>query len=207
LSFIGRRDFLQIADPGYLPPRTQVEETVFDLTDAAVDFDGVVALLARTCQRQATTPFRLAMTLERRPKVRWRKEIGLALQDVATGVNSVLEFRYVRDVERAHGLPESERQHRGSQHGHQVFRDVRYSKYGVLVELDGKASHPDEQRWKDKHRDNAAAAEGWFSLRYSWADVHERACITASEVGMVLCRQGWTGNLRRCGPTCRLPFS
>ena len=34
--------FLQVADLGLLPPRTQVEETVFDLTDAAVDFDSVV---------------------------------------------------------------------------------------------------------------------------------------------------------------------
>jgi hypothetical protein len=198
--------FLQVVDPGSLPPRTQIEETVFDLTEAAVSFDDVIALIARSCQRHATTPFLLATAMERRPRMRWRKEITLALADVACGVNSVLEFRYLRDVERAHGLPASDRQVPGAQRGHQVFRDVRYTKYRLLVELDGKASHPDEQRWKDKHRDNASAADGFITLRYSWADVHERACETAAEVAAVLRRQGWTGALRPCGASCRLPF-
>jgi hypothetical protein len=198
--------FLKIADAGFRPPRTQIEETVLDLTEVAASFDDVVALLARSCQRCVTRPFLLTMALQKRPRMRWRKEITLALQDVADGVNSVLEFRYVRDVERAHGLPASERQASDKRRGHRVFRDVRYSTYGVLVELDGKASHPDEQRWKDKHRDNAAAADGWFSLRYGWADLHERPCETASEVGLVLRRQGWTGTLRRCGPSCQLRF-
>lgn len=200
------RRFSQIADPDFLPPRTQIEETVLDLAECATSFDDVVALLARTCQRRATTPFRLATALERRQKMRWRTEISLAIQDVADGANSVLEFRYVRDVERAHGLPPSERQAPETVDRRQVFRDVRYSGYRVLVELDGKASHPDEQRWKDKHRDNAAAVDGWFSLRYGWADVHERACQTSLQVAKVLARQGWTGTTRRCGPTCRLPL-
>jgi hypothetical protein len=198
--------FHLIADPGFRLPRTQIEETVLDLAEAAASFDDVVALLARTCQRRASTPFLLATALERRPRMRWRKEIRLALQDVAEGVHSLLEFRYLRNVERAHGLPASDRQVRGVQRGHEVFRDVRYSRYQVLVELDGKASHPDDRRWKDKHRDNAAAADGNVTLRYGWADVQERACETASQVAAVLRRQGWTGTLRRCGPSCRLPF-
>jgi hypothetical protein len=196
------RRFWQVADPDFLPPRTQIEETVLDLAEGATSFDDVVALLARTCQRRATTPFRLATALERRQRMRWRTEIILALQDVADGVNSVLELHYLHDVERAHGLPASERQAPGTVDQHKVFRDVRYSRYRVLVELDGKASHPDEQRWKDKHRDNAAAVDGWISLRYSWADVHERACQTSLQIGTVLTRQGWTGTVRRCGPSC-----
>jgi hypothetical protein len=198
--------FLQVADPGFGPPRTQIDETVLDLAEGAATFDDVVALLARSCQRRLTTPYLLNWALEKRPRVRWRREISLALQDVADGVNSVLEFRYLHDVERAHGLPASERQAPAQHHGHGIFRDVWYRKYGVLVELDGKASHPDEQRWKDKRRDNAAAVDGCFSLRYGWADIHERACETASEVGTILTRQGWNGTLRRCGPACRLPF-
>jgi hypothetical protein len=198
--------FLETADPGYRPPRTRLEETVFDLTDAATSFDDVVALLARSCQRRATTPFLLKMALERRARVRWRKEMYLALEDVDAGANSVLELRYLRDVERAHGLPASERQAPGQQRGREVFRDVRYREYQVLVELDGQASHPDERRWKDKYRDNAAAVDGYVSLRYGWADTGERACETASQVAAVLRRQGWNGTPRRCGPACRLPF-
>jgi hypothetical protein len=198
--------FLQVADPGFRPPRTQVDETVLDLTEHAASFDDVVVLLARACQRHVTTPYLLNCALEKRPRVRWREQIRLALQDVADGVNSVLEFRYLRDVERAHGLPASERQAPGQQLGRGVFRDVEYRKYRVIVELDGQASHPDEQRWQDKRRDNAAAADGNVSLRYGWADIHERACETTAQIATVLIRQGWDGAPRRCGPACRLRF-
>jgi very-short-patch-repair endonuclease len=74
----------------------------------------------------------------------------------------------------------------------------------VAVELDGSASHPAEQRWRDHHRDNAAAVDGVVTLRYGWADVTERPCEIAGEIGAVLARRGWPGPLRRCGPGCRV---
>jgi hypothetical protein len=198
---------LETRAPGLLPPRTLAEETVLDLAQAATSFDDVVALLARSCQRRLTTPFLLSESVRMRAKTRWRTEIDLALRDVADGVHSVLEHRYLRDVERAHGLPTAKRQAGGMQHGHAIHRDARYGRYGVVVELDGKASHPDEQRWRDKHRDNAAAADGLVTLRYGWADVTEHPCETASEIGAVLARRGWPGPLKRCGPACRAPRS
>lgn len=198
--------FPQVVDRACRPPRVWVEETIFDLAQDAASFDDVVALLARACQRRVTTPWVLLQAMRQRPRVRWRKEIGMSLEDVGDGVNSLLEFRYLRDVERAHGLPSGDRQVPGTQHGQQVFRDIRYRRYRVIVELDGKASHPDERRWKDKHRDNAAAVDGEVTLRYGWADVNERACETTLEVAAVLRLRGWTGTLRRCGPACKLPF-
>jgi len=186
-----------------LPPRTMTEETVLDLAQAATSFDDVISLLARACQRRLTTPFLISETLGQRAKMRWRAEIELALRDVARGVHSPLEHRYVRDVERAHGLPIADRQAQAEQHGRLIYRDARYREYGVAVELDGRASHPDEQRWQDKHRDNAAAAAGIVTLRYGWADVTERSCETAREVASVLASRGWPGRLRRCGPGCR----
>jgi hypothetical protein len=56
---------------------------------------------------------------------------------------------------------------------------------------------------RDNRRDNAAAADGIFTLRYGWADVTERPCETAREVAAVLGQRGWPGPLRRCGPGCR----
>jgi hypothetical protein len=188
---------------GRFPPRTMTEETVLDLAQAAASFDDVMSLLARACQRRLTTPFLLSETLGQRAKMRWRAEIELALRDVASGVHSPLEHRYVRDVERAHGLPKPERQAQAVQRGRLIYRDARYREYGVVVELDGQASHPDEQRWQDKRRDNAAAATGLVTLRYGWADVTERPCETAREVATVLGQRGWPGPLRRCGPGCR----
>jgi hypothetical protein len=179
----------QTRDPRLLPPRTMIDETVLDLVQGAASFDDVVALLARACQKRLTTPFLLSESLGLRAKARWRSEIDLALRDVADGVHSPLEYRYVRDVERAHGLPAAKRQGIASQHGGRI---------------DGQASHPDERRWHDKHRDNAAAAEGLATLRYGWADVTERTCETAAEIAEVLRRRGWPGPLRRCGPNCRI---
>jgi hypothetical protein len=194
-------------DPGRMPPRTMIDETVLDLVQAAATFDDVIALLARACQRRLTTPFLLSESLDLRAKSRWRGEINLALRDVADGAHSPLEYRYLRDVERAHGLPAADRQAGGTQHGRPVQRDARYGRYKVVVELDGKASHPDEQRWHDKHRDNAAAAEGITTLRYGWADVTDRACETAAEIATALRTRGWPGSLKRCGPRCRIPIS
>jgi hypothetical protein len=186
-----------------LPPRTATEETVLDLAQAAASLDTVVWLVARACQRGLTTPFLLADSLQLRTRARWRGELTQALLDVAEGVHSPLEYRYLHGVERAHGLPRPDRQAEADRHPGRIFRDIHYRRYRVAVELDGKASHPDEQRWQDKRRDNAAAADGIFTLRYGWADVTERPCETAQEIATVLARGGWSGTLRRCGPGCR----
>ena len=121
----------------------------------------------------------------------------------AAGDHSVLEFRYHRDVERAHGLPEPARQvpftGPGGRRGR---RDRFYEKYGVVVELDGRLAHPAENQWKDKARDNAAAAKGKQSRRYGWAQVKWEACATAAEVARVLRLHGWDGQPRPCSPGC-----
>jgi hypothetical protein len=186
-----------------LPPRTMPEETVLDLAQAATTFDYVVALLARACQRRLTTPFLLTESLQRRARLRWRAEITQALRDVAAGAHSPLEYRYVRDVERPHGLPTAQRQACADDHGRLIYRDARYRGYQVAVELDGRASHPDDKRWRDQRRDNAAAVEGLITLRYAWADVTERPCETAREIGMALARRGWPGTIKKCGAGCR----
>jgi very-short-patch-repair endonuclease len=195
---------LEARDPWLLPPRTMIEETVLDLAEKAASFDDVIALLARACQRRLTFPVLIQLRVEMRAKLRWRSEILEALGDVADGVHSPLEHRYRRDVERAHGLPTAKRQAQAVQGGRGIQRDVFYRQYGVVVELDGKASHAD-RRIEDNRRDNAAAARGLITLRYSWADVTERRCATAFEVGTTLRRRGWPGPIRRCGPACQLP--
>jgi hypothetical protein len=183
--------------PGLLPPRTMIEETVLDLTQNATNLDDVVALLARACQRRLTFPWVLRQRVEMRAKLRWRTEVLQALDDVEAGVHSPLEYRYLRDVERAHGLPVAERQAHAVQGGQTIYRDVFYRQYGVVVELDGEASHAD-RRLQDNRRDNTAAAIGVITLRYGWADVTERPCRTAAEVAQTLRARGWPGSLSRC---------
>jgi hypothetical protein len=59
-------------------------------------------------------------------------------------VHSALEFRYVRDVERRHGLPTAIRQARLTAGSRTRYLDNLYEEAGVAVELDGRVAHPAE---------------------------------------------------------------
>ena len=185
------------------PPRTRIEETVLDLTQAADSFDDVCGWVTRAIARNLTDETRLRQAMTVRPRLRWRADLHELIGAAQSGDHSVLEFRYHRDVERAHGLPESSRQVPFTKpDGRRGFRDRVYTDYGVVVELDGRLAHPAENQWKDKARDNAAAAEGQQSLRYDWINVRWKACATAAEVARVLRLHGWDGHSKRCSPGC-----
>jgi very-short-patch-repair endonuclease len=134
----------------------------------------------------------------RRQRVRWRRDLAAALQEVADGCHSMLELRYVRLVERPHGLPRGVRQNRRDR-----WRDdVTYAGYAVTVELDGRLAHPAERAFRDHRRDNAAVLTGLTVLRYGHADLAHRPCAVAREVAAVLRAAGWLGRPRSCGPGC-----
>jgi hypothetical protein len=188
------------------PPRTTVEETVLDLTQTAASFDDVCGWLTRAFARDLTDQTRLRTAMSARKKLRWRADLDELIAAAAGGDHSVLEFRYHRDVERAHGLPEPARQvpftGPGGRRGR---RDRVYEAYDVVIELDGRLAHRAEDKWRDKARDNAAAADGQQSLRYGWEQVTRKACTTAAEVARVLRRRGWDGWPRPCSPGCPVP--
>ena len=190
------------ATQGY-PPRTTVEETVLDLTQVARSFDDVCGWVTRAIARELTDETSLQAAMDKRPRLRWRADLHEVLEAAATGDHSVLEFRYHRDVERAHSLPEPDRQVPFTEKdGRRGRRDRVYQEYGVVVELDGRLAHPEENRWKDKARDNAAAVARQQSLRYDWAAVTQRPCATAAEVAEVLRNHGWQGRPKSCSPGC-----
>jgi hypothetical protein len=188
---------------GSQPPRTTVEETVLDLTQTAKSFDDVCGWVTRAVARELTDEARLNAAMTKRGRLRWRADLHGVLEAAVTGDDSVLEYRYHRDVERAHGLPEPERQVPFmAKDGRRGRRDRVYQEYGVVVELDGRLAHPEENRWKDKARDNAAAAGGQQSLRYDWAAVTRHPCATAAEIAKVLRNHGWQGRPKPCSPGC-----
>lgn len=188
--------------PVRTPPRTKVEETALDLAQAASTFDDAFGWVSRPCNARLTTPRRIRAAMQSRGRVRWRDVLDLALSDIADGVMSPLENRWVRDVERPHGLPAAERQvwiirDTGSQYLDNLYREVL-----IGVELDGQAYHPADRRWMDIGRDNALAGDGVLVLRYGWVDVVTRPCKAAVQWGAAAIRRGWTGTLRPCGPSC-----
>jgi hypothetical protein len=191
--------------PALAPPRTRVEDTVLDLVETSRDFDEAFTWLCRAVGRRRTTVPLLAAAVAARTRMRWRAELNAALADVADGVHSLLERRYVTDVERAHGLPRGARQVRrrnGGNEARSTYIDNLYADYDVCVEVDGTAAHPVDQRWNDVRRDNANTACGTATLRFGWPDATQRACQSAILVGDTLRRRGWPGSLRPCSPAC-----
>jgi very-short-patch-repair endonuclease len=189
--------------PALEPARTRLEETVLDLAEAESTATGAISWILTACASRRTKPDRLLRALEDRPRMRRRKILLAALGDARIGVETILERGYLYRVERAHGLPKGKRQRQTRAGRTSRYEDVRYEKYGVIVELDGQAAHPEGERWKDVRRDNFSAANGWITLRYSYADVMERPCEIAAEVARALRTRGYAGGAHRCGPCCQ----
>jgi hypothetical protein len=198
------RRAVEARHPVLLPPRTRIDETVLDLVQQAATFDVAFNWACSACQRGLTTAARIDAAMSQRSRMRWRADMAVALADIREGVHSLLEFRYVRGVERAHGLPKAVRQVKIVRGVRTGYLDNLYNDYCLCVELDGRAAHPDDRRWEDVHRDNATAAEGRATLRYNWADVSARPCAVAWQVGCTLRRGGWPGPIRPCGPGCEV---
>ena len=192
----------EATQPNREPPRTTIEETVLDLTQVARTFDQVCGWITRACARGRTTEDKLRAALTRRKKVAFRAEIDECLAAAGIGVHSVLEYHYLVDVERAHGLPAGARQVRVTVDGKSAYRDVYYAEYRAVVELDGREAHPQEQRGKDNHRDVVASAQGIQTSRYDWSDISLHACETAVLQAQVLRERGWQGMPGPCGQGC-----
>lgn len=187
-----------------VPPHTFYAETIIDLVAAAGNLDDVVAWVSRGIARKLVSAAQLKAAAAARRRFRWRDQIGDVIEQVAGGSHFPLEFRYDRDVERAHGLPAATRQAAFAKPGGtRGFRDRCYDKYGLIVELDGQEFHPAEQHARDRARDNEAAATVGATLRYGWADVTRAPCETAGQVYRALRQRGYQGNIRPCSAACR----
>jgi predicted transcriptional regulator of viral defense system len=190
--------------PARLPPQTTLEETVLDLAALAAMAEDAVAWPIRACQRRLTTPDKMVSALNERNRVRWRRDIAEAITENRTGAQSPLELRYLRNVERKHGLPRGDRQMLAIRGSRRLYLDVRYSDYGVIVELDGVSAHPVQTRQHDAWRDNANTLAGNQTLRYGWVPVAYHACEVTIEVATLLRQRGWRGTLRPCGKDCQV---
>ena len=95
---------LRTTHPAMLPPCTRVEDTVLDLIQIAPTFDDAYAWICRAVGRRRTTADRIRHAMDARKKMRWRRELIVALGDAGEGALSLLEYRYVHRVERPHGL-------------------------------------------------------------------------------------------------------
>lgn len=180
------------------PPRTRPTQTVLDLV-AEVSADEAVSLLAEAIGRRGVRPREVLQLLEHTSRHPHRRLLSELVLDVAAGAQSPLEVRYVRDVERAHRLPQARRQASPVGRGR---CDGWYEQYDVLVELDGRAYHSGVSALADMDRDAEHLLAGLVTLRFGWRHVVGDPCRVAAQVAGVLQRRGWSGTLRRC-PRCK----
>lgn len=198
----------KVSRPNLSPPRVTLEHAVLTMASRARNEDGVVAALAEPVRLGRTSVERLRKALKDRPRLRSRRLMQEVLDDVGEGVHSALERRYLRDVERAHGLPRGLRQVRsvdGVDGVRIVYRDVLYDEQATVVELDGRLGHEEtEDKWADLDRDVGAVVEGKVTLRARWGQVLN-PCRLATAVEVVLRRRGWQGRAHPCRrPGCQV---
>jgi hypothetical protein len=175
--------------------------TVLDLVAEATSEDAVVGLLTDAV-RAGARPASVLAAVSTRARVRHRALVGDLVGEVDAGVESPLELRYARDVERRHGLPPARAQVRDQVDGWWIRADRRYRE-GVRVELDGALAHPYGRTDDDTWRDNAVlVTRGDVTLRYRWRHVVLDPCAVARQVATALRGRGWPGDATRCGPAC-----
>jgi hypothetical protein len=192
--------------PPWELPRTRIEDTVLDLATAARNFDEAYGWVSRATSRRLTTVAMLRAALADRTRIRWRAWLTDVLSDAADGVQSALERRYARDVERAHGLPRAQHQARREIDSKIHFKDNWYPEFGICVEIDGPSYHQNEQVGRDNRRDNLnLAKDDTRTFRFGPVEVTELACDSAAMVAATLRRNGWQGKPRPCRrSTCAL---
>jgi hypothetical protein len=191
--------------PWFRLPRTPAAQTVLDLIESARDLDDAYAWISRAVTTKAVTADMVAQALKQRKKASARAWLEDALTDVTDGVHFPLERRWVRDVERAHGLPTATRQARRSGADGMRFLDNLYRPYGLSVELDGAAFHAPEERDADYYRDNETSISlDARVLRYGFRQVANHPCVPAAQFARALIKHGWPAKtLKACArPGC-----
>jgi hypothetical protein len=121
------------------PPRIRIEDAALDVAGAAEDDFAAVAALTDVVQRRLTTYASIEQALHRRSRTRRGEWLRRLVPDLGLGAHSVLEHEYLRRVERPHRLPRGDRQLPGRAGARTVERDVSYRRYGLIVELVGRA--------------------------------------------------------------------
>ncbi len=179
-------------------------DTVIDLVSAATSADEVVGWVCAGA-RAGTSPSEMLEAAAQRGRFRNARLLDEVAAEVDAGIESPLERRYHRDVERRHGLPRARLQVREIVRGLWIRADAVYDPFGVRTELDGNLGHPGGRTDADTWRDNSVVlATGDLTLRYRWRHIAVLSCETAAQVATALRRGGWSGTPRACSPACAL---
>ena len=174
------------------PPMTTLEQTFVDVAGTVTD-DQMIGMLARADRKLQTG--KLLELMAQQTRLAGRDQLRNRIADFDDGVRSVLEFRYMCQVERPHGLPVPVRQ---AQPLGRHACDVLYREYGLIVELDGRRYHDGLVASGDADRDAEHLQAGYVTLRFGWSRVTEEPCLVAARIADELKKRGWKGRRKRC---------
>ena len=175
--------------PAMRPRCTRIEDTVLDILKIAPGFDAKYNWVCAAIGDRRTTAERVLARLAKRERYPGRREVQLMLGFTREGIMSWLELQWVNGVERPHGLPAAKRQVRVAQDSGNKYLDNLYEDYGLCVELDGRAAHPESDQRRDKERDRWNLVHGKIvTMRFETRDLRdaEHQCRAAAEVARFL---------------------
>lgn len=200
ITYFRRSDEPEVAGtPKYSVP----EETVLDIIARSNNKIDIVGLLS-TAVRENVRADDIMRALKLRGSFPRAQLVKSLLGEIEDGVESPLEHLYDQDVETAHGLPKSTKQHVELIDGRWIRADRIFRGLWVRVELDGQLAHPGGRTNSDTWRDNAVMIKHRdITLRYRWHHVIGQPCETAGQIAAALRSRGWPGQPRNCGPRCR----
>ncbi|KAA0021858.1 hypothetical protein [Antrihabitans cavernicola] len=174
-------------------PCTSRADTVLDMAVLEPTPKAAYATLIACATNGGVRPDLLLQRMQDRKPRRYIKAIASAIDLLRDGVQSMLEFHYAIDVEKAHGLPRAMRQSPVVVDGRTLYEDVEYpmTSSQLIVRLDGRLAHSFRDIvFRDRRRENAAEIAGKHSLVFGWEEVHDQPCAVAAEVRLVLVRGG-----------------
>ena len=188
-------------------PVTTLAQTLIDVGGTA-PLDDLISWISRAVATRKVTLPALREELAHHPLHPRRMLLADILEAAESGLESVAEIRYVRDVEKPHGLPPMARQvpldgTAAMADGRCRRIDFRDAERRLGLEIDGELVHRDRQT-VDRRRDREAAGRGDTNLRAGWFEVLESPCELAADVAVAQLARGWQGTPRACSRDCAL---
>ncbi len=198
-----RRQELQVVWRQGLPV-TSAATTLLDLVaeHSASQWRDAVHLMARWVHRGTTNTEEVLAALAARRRFPHRLLVTTALEPIAAGIESILEWDALNGVIVAHGLPRPTLQVSGLGPDGQIRKDAEWEAYGVILESDGRLFHTGASLQTDRRRDRHAARSGRVTLRAGHVEIVFGRCELAIDIFLALCSRGYPGEVTPCGPRC-----
>jgi hypothetical protein len=146
-------------------------------------------ILAAGVQQRLTTPRDLRAVLGRETRVRHRRDLLLAVDDIGMGAEALSEIDFVR-LCRRHRLPVPDQQRiRVERGGRRRFLDAEWRLPGgriVAAEIDGAVHLAVRKWWDDQLRQNEMVLSGTWVLRFPSVVVRTDEALVADQLRRAL---------------------